>query len=95
MSITREKVAHMAKLAKLELDEATQERFARQFSAILGHMDALHAVDTQGVEALFQPVQHSAATRPDLVEASLDREKLLAGAPEQDGQYFVVPRIVE
>ena len=94
MSITREKVAHMAELAKLELDETTQERFARQFSGILRYMDELNAVDTQGVDALYQPVHHSAATRPDLIEASLDREKLLAEAPEQDGQYFVVPRIL-
>ena len=94
MSITREKVAHMAELAKLDLDEATRERFARQFSDILHYMDELNAVDTQGVEALYQPVRHSAPARPDRIEASLDREKLLAGAPEQDGHYFVVPRIV-
>ena len=94
MSITREQVAHMAELAKLELDEKTQERFARQFSDILRYMDTLNAVDTRGVAALYQPVEHSAATRPDLVTASLDREKLLAEAPEQDGHYFIVPRIV-
>ena len=94
MSITRENVARMAALAKLALDETTQERFARQFSVILRYMDELNAVDTQGVEALYQPVQHNGALRPDLVEASLDRKRLLAGAPEQDGQYFVVPRIV-
>ena len=95
MSITRENVAHMAALAKLELDEADQERFARQFNIILRYMDELNAVDTQGIEALYQPVLHSEATRPDLVEASLEREKLLAGAPEQDGHYYVVPRIIE
>ena len=94
MSISREKVARMAELGKLKLDEATQERFARQFSDILRYMDELNAVDTREVEALYRPVQHNAATRPDLVTASLDREKLLAGAPEQDGQHFVVPRIV-
>ena len=94
MSITRGKVARMAELAKLELDGTTQERFARQFSDILRYMDELNAVDTQGVEALYQPIHHSATVRPDLVETSLDRNKLLAGAPEQDGQYFVVPRIV-
>jgi len=94
MGITREHVAHMAELAKLELDGTTQERFARQFSDILRYMDTLNAVDTQGVEALYRPVQHNAATRPDLPEASLDRERLLAGAPEQDGRYFIVPRIV-
>ena len=94
MSITREHVAHMAALAKLDLDETTQERFARQFNVILRHMDTLNAVDTRGVEALYQPVRHSAAARPDLVEASLDREKLFDSAPAQDGHYFIVPRIV-
>ena len=94
MTISQKEVAHMAELAKLDLDELTRERFARQFSVILSYMGALNAVDTQGVEPLYQPVQHSAATRPDLVEPSLDREKLLACAPEQDGQHFVVPRIV-
>ena len=94
MSISRKEVAHMAALAKLALDEATQERFTRQFSDILRYMDELNAVDTRGVEALYRPVQHSATMRPDLVAASLDREKLLACAPEQDGQHFVVPRIV-
>jgi aspartyl-tRNA(Asn)/glutamyl-tRNA(Gln) amidotransferase subunit C len=94
MSITRETVAHLAELVRLDLDETTLERFARQFNVILRHMDALNAVDTQGVEALYQPVLHSAAPRPDRVEASLEREKLLACAPEQDGQYFVVPRIL-
>ena len=94
MSITRKEVAHMAELAKLELDETTQERFARQFSGILRYMDELNAVDTQGIEALYQPVHHHAATRPDLIEASLDREQLLANAPEHNGQFFVVPRIV-
>ena len=94
MTISRKEVMHMAELVKLDLDEATQERFARQFSDILSYMGTLNAVDTQGVEPLYQPVRHSAAVRPDQVEASLDREKLLAGAPEQDGQHFVVPRIV-
>jgi aspartyl-tRNA(Asn)/glutamyl-tRNA(Gln) amidotransferase subunit C len=94
MSISREDVAHMAELAKLELDEAMRERFAHQFSVILRHMDELNTVDTRGVEALYRPVQHSTATRPDLVEASLERKAWLAGAPEQDGRYFVVPRIV-
>jgi len=94
MSITRENVAHMADLARLALDEATLERFVSQFSDILRYMDELNALDTREVEALYQPVQHSAPTRPDEVGTSLDRNTLLAGAPEQDGQHFVVPRIV-
>jgi aspartyl-tRNA(Asn)/glutamyl-tRNA(Gln) amidotransferase subunit C len=94
MSITREQVIHMAELAGLAPDEATLELFARQFSGILEYMDLLNAVDTQGVEALYRPVQHERGTRPDGARPSRERKELLAGAPEQDGQYFVVPRIV-
>jgi aspartyl-tRNA(Asn)/glutamyl-tRNA(Gln) amidotransferase subunit C len=84
----------MAELAKLELDETTRERFAHQFSVILRYMDELNALDMRETEAMYHPVQHGTATRPDLAGASLDRERLLAGAPEQDGQHFIVPRIV-
>lgn len=94
MTITREQVIHMAELAKLAPDEAVPDLFARQFSDILRYMSVLNAVDTQGVEALYRPVFHERAVRPDLVRPSRERGELLAAAPEQNGQYFVVPRVV-
>ena len=94
MNITHEQVTHMAELAGLAPDEATLELFARQFSEILQYMDLLNAVDTQGVEALYRPVCHERGTRLDEAHPSRERKELLAGAPEQDGQYFIVPRIV-
>ncbi len=94
MSITREQTAHMAALAKLAPDEPTLDLFARQFSEILRHMDLLNSVDTQGVEPLYRPVYHEGGIRPDRVIPSRGRAELVGSAPEQDGQYYVVPRIV-
>jgi aspartyl-tRNA(Asn)/glutamyl-tRNA(Gln) amidotransferase subunit C len=95
MNITREQVLHMAELAQLEPDAASVELFARQFGDILRHMDVLNAVDTGGAEPLYQPIYHGGdAARPDLARPSRDRGEILSAAPEQDGRYFIVPRIV-
>ena len=94
MSITREQVLHMAELTKLEIDPAKLDLFAGQFSVILRHMAQLDTIDTREVEALYHPVWHVQATRPDTLAPSLERDSLLANASGQNGEYFVVPRIV-
>ncbi len=92
--ISTEAVAKMAVLSRLEVPEERQERFARQFGDILSYMEILAQVDTQGVEPLYSPVTHDACLRPDAAENRRQRAEVLGNAPEQDGQYFVVPRIV-
>ncbi len=57
-------------------------------------MEVLGGVDTEGVEPLYSPVQHSDASREDAACNRRTREEVLRNAPEQDGQYFIVPRIV-
>ena len=94
MSITREQVAHMAELAKLEIDPAKLDLFAGQFNEILRYMAQLDTIDTKGVEALYHPVHHVQATRPDALAPSLGRDALFANSAGQNGEYFVVPRIV-
>lgn len=94
MPVTQEDVAHMAALARLEVDAPTRERFTRQFADILTYMDVLAQVDTAQVEPLYSPALHGSAVRQDAACNLRQREDVLAGAPEQDGQYFVVPRIV-
>ena len=94
MPITKETVAHMAALARLDIDDSTQERFTRQFTDILSYMEVLDGVNTEGVEPLYSPVRHSDASREDAADNRRTREQVLGNAPEQDGQYFIVPRIV-
>lgn len=94
MPINIDDVQKMASLARLDVDAPTQERFARQFGDILQYMDVLRSIDTEGVEPLYSPVQHSEATRPDVAVNVHEREKVLANAPHKDDTYFVVPRVV-
>lgn len=96
-------VQKVAKLARLELGfglpkeeaEAVVIRFAKQFDDIVALMDSLAAVETEGVEPLYWPLHTPAsAPREDCAARHNSREDILRNAPEQDGQFFVVPRIV-
>ena len=94
MKISQERVAEIAKLARLELPQEKQALFAGQFENILTYMDTLHEVDTSNVEPLYSPVAHTTVYRPDTVRNTAQRSDILSNAPETDGQYFVVPKIV-
>ncbi len=93
-TISPEEVAHMAALSRLSVSEEEQALFARQFGDILGYMDVLAQVDTENVEPLYSPAQHAAPGREDQAVNRRTRREVLANAPEQDGEYFIVPRIV-
>lgn len=84
----------MAALCKLEITEAEEELFTVQFSGILAHMAVLNGVDTENVEPLYNPLSGSARTREDVARDIRERDEVLANAPETDGQYFIVPKIV-
>ena len=92
--VSREEVRHMAALSRLAVTEEEERLFARQFGDILAHMALLSKVDTEGVEPLYSPLAHAAATRPDEAANLCTRAEILANAPETDGEYFIVPRIV-
>lgn len=87
-------VAHMAELSRLTVSEEEQTLFARQLDDILGYMDVLAKVDTSEVEPLYSPAQHRPAPREDVAAHVCTRQDVLANAPEADGEYFMVPRIV-
>ncbi len=93
-TISREEVAHMAALSRLRVNDEERELFARQFGDILGYMDVLAQVDTDHVEPLYSPVQHTAQGREDQAVNRRSRQEALNNAPEADGEYFIVPRIV-
>ena len=94
MAINIEDVQNMAKLARLQIDEETQELFAKQFADIISYMDILSEVDTKGIEPLYSPCLHKAVLREDVAISRAEREEVLKNAPKSDGQYFIVPRIV-
>lgn len=94
MKITKKEVAAVAKLARLELPDDKLESFAGKFNDILDYMELLGELDTDGVEPLYSPVQHKTRVREDEPRKDYTREEILSNAPEADGRFFIVPKIV-
>ena len=95
MSLDKKDFLHLCRLSRLQPDEAAQDAMAQQCSRILAYMDKLGEVDTEGVEPLYSPVIHESAFRDDVAERRAERSAILADAPQTDGSFFIVPRIVE
>lgn len=91
--IQRETVQHVAKLARLELNEEEQVRFTDQLGHILEYVEQLREVDTEGV-GIHAPALTNVLRR-DESRPSLPREELLRNAPSVENGMFKVPRILD
>lgn len=94
MSISPEEVAKVARLARLDLSQETIGQYAAQLDGILEYMDKLSELDTASVEPMYTPVDQVSVMRDDVVRKDYTREDILKNAPETDGAFFIVPRIV-
>ena len=94
MKMDSQKVLGIAALARLEISQDQARVLAVQMDDILGYMDKLNELDTTSVEPMYTPVEHVSVLRADVVRSELSREEVLRNAPENNGEYFVVPRIV-
>ncbi len=94
--ITRDEVVHVARLARLELAEDEIDRFTRQLGAILEHAADVEALEVADVEPTSHPLPLSNVMRADVVSESLERDEVMAQAPDvQDGQFRVPPVLGE
>jgi aspartyl-tRNA(Asn)/glutamyl-tRNA(Gln) amidotransferase subunit C len=93
-SISREDVAHLAALARIDLSDAELDRLGGELPAILEHVKAVQAVAAADVPAMSHPVPVTNVFREDTVRPSLTPEQALSGAPETQEQRFSVPRIL-
>ena len=92
--ISRADVAHVARLARLDLTEDELERFTGQLGAVLEYASNVAALDTSGVAPTMHPLPLRNVLRSDLVVASLDRDEVLAQAPAVEADKFKVPPIL-
>jgi aspartyl-tRNA(Asn)/glutamyl-tRNA(Gln) amidotransferase subunit C len=95
MRLSREEVEHVAELAKLGLSEGEIERFREQLSDILDHVETLNQLDTSAVQAMAHVTGLENVMRDDVVTPCLEREAVLANAPDQEDGYFKVPQVLE
>ena len=93
--IDTEQVRKVAKLARLELNEAEVEEFTGQLSAILDYVAKMNELDTTDVEPLAHCLAVNNVFRDDMAKESLGAGRALANAPQRDGDFFKVPKILE
>ena len=95
VTITRYEVAHLARLARLSLDEAELDRFGGQLDAIVHAISRIGDLDTSDVPPTSHALALTNVTRPDVVRPSLTQAQALSGAPAAEAGRFRVPRILE
>ena len=108
MSVTEKDVTRVADLANLELTADERARLVRDLNSILGYIDRLNQLDTSNVAPMAQSsdrfgvdankkgsARFAYASRPDAVKPSLPRDEALRNAPESDGKFFKVPKVIE
>lgn len=92
--IDREQVKKVANLARLDITPEEEEQFTSQLNSILDYFDQLSELDTDNVEPTTRAIETSNITRSDQLEPFPDKQGLLDCAPEQEGDYFRVPKIM-
>jgi aspartyl-tRNA(Asn)/glutamyl-tRNA(Gln) amidotransferase subunit C len=92
--ITRADVAHVARLARLELTDEELDLFTGQLAQVLDHAADVASLDLAGVEPTAHAMAVTNVLRPDEVHPCLDREEVLAQAPSVEDHRFRVPKIL-
>ena len=93
-SLSREDVAHVAKLARLTMSDAELDMFTAQLSQVLDHASDMNALDLEGVVATAHPFGLINVVRDDEVRPCLDHDAVMAMAPDAEDGRFAVPRIL-
>jgi aspartyl-tRNA(Asn)/glutamyl-tRNA(Gln) amidotransferase subunit C len=92
--ITPDDVRHVAKLARLDLDEQHLAKYSTQLESILEYVAKIGEVDISGVEPMAHAVPLANVLRDDVAEPGLPLDKVLQNAPESDGAFFKVPKVI-
>ena len=91
--ITKEKVEHIAWLARIKLTEEEKEKFTNLFNDILEYFRKVDEVNTSGVETTFHVVPLTNVLRDDVVRPSLKPEEALRNAPKTEKKFIKAPRM--
>jgi aspartyl-tRNA(Asn)/glutamyl-tRNA(Gln) amidotransferase subunit C len=94
MAITRADVENVSMLARLQLSDAEIDRLAGELASIVGYVDQLAQVNTDGVEPMAHAVELSNVFADDEIQPSLPREAALANSPRHNDRGYLVPPVL-
>lgn len=92
--INQEQVRHVAKLARLAISDTDLPRVTQQLESILEYVEQLKQADVSGVEPMAHAVKLTNVLREDVAQAALPTDVVLKNAPDTDGPFFRVPKVI-
>ena len=95
MSVDTKQVRHIARLARIAMSDGEVEALVPELNAIIGWVEQLAAVDTEGVEPLTAVIDQKLRLREDQVTDGDVRDAVLANAPQAEHGFFAVPKVIE
>ena len=95
MPVSTEQVRHIAKLARIAMSDEEIKRLAPELNNILGWVEQLGEVNTDGIEPLTAVIDQKLRLRDDVVTEGDIRDEVLANAPEAQHGFFAVPKVIE
>jgi len=95
MSVTNEQVRHIARLARIAMSDEELDRLVPELNNILGWVEQLGEVNTDGIEPLTAVIDLKQRLRDDVVNDGNIREEILTNAPEAQHGFFAVPKVIE
>ena len=95
MSIDKDKIKHISKLARISLDSKKSDSLAKDLTDIFKFIEQLNELNTEKVEPLTSILNQSLRSRKDEISDGKIREKILKNSPKKNEEFFVVPKVVE
>ncbi len=95
MSVSADQVRHIAKLARIAMSDSELEKLVPELNAIIGWVEQLSEVDTDGIEPLTAVIDQKLRLRADVVDDGDCRDDVLLNAPDAQHGFFAVPKVIE
>ena len=95
MSIDKDKIKHISKLARISVDEKKIDALAKDLSLIFKFIEQLNELNTENVEPLSSILNEQLRSRKDEINDGKIRDKILKNSPQQNDEFFVVPKVIE
>jgi len=95
MSIDKDTVKHISKLARISLDEKKVDNLSKDLTSIMKFIENLNKLNTDNIEPLTSIINASLKSRKDEVQDGKIREQILKNSPEKNDEFFVVPKVIE
>ena len=95
MSIDKDTVKHISKLARISLDEKKVDSLSKDLTSIMRFIESLNKLNTDKIEPLTSIINASLKSRKDEVKDGKIRDQILKNSPEKNEEFFVVPKVIE